>query len=266
MPAPPYLLIQISDIHFTPDGYMSPDGMPASSVRPTQNLTNALDVLATSGIQPDALLLTGDLANAGEAHCYQELAALLRARTPETQVVFLPGNHDARAAFRTHLLGEPGGGSEPINQIAWVGGVRIVAIDSTVPGQDWGEVGDETAAFLRATLATRAPEGTVLALHHPPIPSPIEPLTTIALRNPDRLAELIAGTDVRIVVCGHYHHEGVGTLASVPVWVSPACAYRADVTSRATFRGVPGSAVSRIDISGDDLTISVIPVPLTAAR
>ncbi len=44
--------------------------------------------------------------------------------------------------------------------------------------------------------------------------------------------EVIVGTDVRLIISGHNHHEGVGTLASVPVRVSPASSYRLDVLSR----------------------------------
>jgi hypothetical protein len=64
------------------------------------------------------------------------------------------------------------------------------------------------------------------------------------------------------VLSGHNHHGAAGSIGSVPVWVSPSSAYRADLTSTETFRGVPGSAFSRIDLSDDDVVVTVVAVPL----
>jgi len=90
-------------------------------------------------------------------------------------------------------------------------------------------------------------------------------MAEMSLCDPERLRDAIAGSDVRIVLCGHTHHAALGTLGAIPVWVSPASAYRADTTSTQVFRGVPGTAFSRIDLSDDGPTVTVIPVPLEAA-
>jgi 3',5'-cyclic-AMP phosphodiesterase len=102
-----------------------------------------------------------------------------------------------------------------------------------------------------------------VALHHPPIPSPILPMTRMALRDPERLRDAIADSDVRLVLCGHNHHEALGMLGRVPVWVSPASAYRLDTASTQTFHGVPGTAFSRVELSDDGPRVTVIPVPVT---
>jgi Icc protein len=137
----------------------------------------------------------------------------------------------------------------------------VVALDTTVPHEDFGALSEETVDFLIEVLASAAPEGTVLALHHPPISSPIEPMAKIALRQPQQLAALVANRDVRLVLCGHNHREQSGLLASIPVWVSPALAYRADVTSTKKFRGLAGSAFSRIDIDEHAVTVAAVSMP-----
>jgi 3',5'-cyclic-AMP phosphodiesterase len=250
-----YLLVQISDIHLTASGSLRP------GVRPRDNLVRALRLLDTTGIRPDVFLLTGDLADAGESACYDDLAGLLaEAASPSgASVIYLPGNHDERGAFHRQLLG--GSGDGPVNQTHWRDGLRIIALDSTIPGESHGALDDQTLDYLRTEIATAAPDGTVLALHHPPIPSPIQPMARIALRDPERLRDAIAGSDVRIVLCGHNHHEALGTLGPVPVWVCPAIAYRADVTSTQTFQRVPDIALSRIDLAHDGPTVTVITVP-----
>jgi 3',5'-cyclic-AMP phosphodiesterase len=256
-----YLLVQISDVHLTASGSLLP------GVRPRDNLVKALRVLDTTGIRPDVFLLTGDLADDGEGACYDDLAGMLAeaASRSGASVIYLPGNHDERGAFRRHLLGGPwdlgDSGDGPVNQTHWRDGLRIIALDSTIPGESHGFLDDQTLDYLRAEIAAAAPDGTVLALHHPPIPSPIQPMAQIALRAPERLRDAIAGSDVRIVLCGHNHHEALGTLGPVPVWVCPATAYRADITSTQTFQRVPDIALSRIDLSDDGPTVTVIAVP-----
>ncbi len=254
-----YLIVQISDVHLTSDGPLRP------GVHPRENLVAGLALLAASGLRPDFLLLTGDLADVGEASCYRDLAAIVgpAAEDVGAAVVYLPGNHDRRPAFARELLGRDTG-TAPINQVHWRGGLRVVSVDSVVPGEEHGFLAEETLDFLRTTLEPPAPDGTVLAVHHPPIPSPIELMSRIRLRNADRLAEAIAGTDVRMVLCGHNHHEGSGVIGATPVWVAPATAYRLDVTSETAFRPLPGSAFSRVDLDELGARASEIPIPLSA--
>jgi len=250
-----FTLVQLSDIHLTADGSLRP------GVRPRDNLVAALRLVNEARIAPDAYLLTGDLTDVGDAGCYEDLAALMRsqAEADGAEVVYVPGNHDERDAFRRHLLGVAGAG--PINQTHWCRGLRIISLDSTIPGVDEGALDNETLAYLAAELEARAPEGTVLVLHHPPITSPIKTMSRLRLQNPDELRDLIAGSDVRVVLCGHNHHDASGIVGGIPVWVSPALAYRADLTSTEKFRGVPGSALSRIDLSPTDHTVVTVPVP-----
>lgn len=257
-----YLLVQMSDIHLAGSG-VGPHG-----VRTRDNLLRALRQVEAAGLKPDVFLLTGDLADAGEGPCYDDLAAILAgaAGVNRASVVYLPGNHDDRDAFRRHLLDDgvdgPARPGVPVNQTHWRNGLRIIALDSTIPGEDGGALDDETLSYLRSELASPAPDGTIVALHHPPILSPVEPMARISLRDPSLLLDAIAGSDVRIVLCGHTHHEAFGMLGTTPVWVSPATAYRIDITCTAAFRGVPGAAFSCIDITDDGPRVTVIPVPV----
>jgi Icc protein len=254
-------LIQISDIHLTAGGTLLP------GVRPLDNLLAGLARLAEAHLEPDMFILTGDLADTGDPTCYEDLAQIMDEAAASTgaSVIYVPGNHDVHSEFRRYLLGlSPT--SEALNQVHWTGGLRVVSLDSVVPDEEFGALTDATLGFLGDTLATSAPEGTVLALHHPPIPSPIKPMSRLRLREPEALAEVIAGSDVRVILCGHNHHEGLGALASIPVWVSPSVAYRMDVLNREVFHKLPGSAFSQVIFDNGDATVSVIPVPLASSR
>ena len=252
-----YRLIQISDTHLTVEQDLF------HGVDPGDNLRAGLGMLSEAGIEPDVVVLTGDLANTGDPACYEDLRAAIAGfvGNSATTVVYLPGNHDLRPAFRRHLLGQEASDG-PINQVHWRGGLRIVSLDTVVPGDEAGALATETLAFLRGVLSTAAPDGTVLALHHPPIPSPVAPMARIMLRHPEQLGKAIVGSDVRMVLCGHNHHDALGSVAGVPVWVSPSSAYRIDILSRDKVRGVPGCAFSQIDLYEGGATASVVPVPL----
>ena len=89
------------------------------------------------------------------------------------------------------------------------------------------------AAARAARLAPRralhpAEHGTLLAMHHPPIPVPtMEPAAIIELLDQDRLAAVIEGTDVRQVLGGHFHYtSSAPSPASRSRWPRPAATPR----------------------------------------
>src|SRR4029453_16265072 len=98
--------------------------------------------------------------------------------------------------------------------------LRILALDTTVPEYHHGDLLPEQLDWLREQLATPAEHGTVLAMHHPPIPVPtMEPAAIIELLDQDRLAAVIEGTDVRQILGGHFHYSSHSTFAGIPVSV-----------------------------------------------
>ncbi|MBO0876188.1 MAG: hypothetical protein J2P19_22645, partial [Pseudonocardia sp.] len=114
--------------------------------------------------------------------------------------------------------------------------------------------------WLCAELATPAPAGTVLALHHPPLPSPAPLAAAIKLANPSALAAAIAGTDVRVVLAGHTHVVSAGALAGVPVWTGGAIAPTFDgLVTDGTLRGLASPCVSRVDLFADALLVTGVP-------
>jgi Icc protein len=250
------VIIQISDVHIVGDGRLH------DQVDSLDNLVSILRSVEEAGSPPDLLLFTGDLADKGEPEAYRRFRAAVEpaAERMGVPVLYLPGNHDTRAPFREHLLGgEPT--EDGIDQVCWVDGLRIVALDSTVPGQHHGELDDRQLAWLDAELSTAAPLGTIVALHHPPISGPSEFLDILTLQAPQRLAEVITGKDVLMILAGHTHHTSAGILGGVPVWVATASAYQMDVLGSGTaLRGLPGSAFSRIDVASGWAVATHIPV------
>ncbi len=255
----PTTIVQITDLHLVPEGSLLQDGLD-----PVPPLAAALDAVAGAGAEVVALVVTGDLVDAGDAASYRRLRGLMAEVA--VPVLYAAGNHDDRAALREHLLGEPAS-TAPLDHVAWFGGTRVVVLDSTVPGRAHGELTPDQLAWLADELATPAPDGTVLALHHPPLPTPSRLLAGIALRDPGALRVVLAGSDVRVVLCGHTHVTSAGTLGGVPVWVgAPTSTTWYGLTPSGGESMVRAPSVSRIDLFPDgELLASAIPVGATSA-
>ena len=240
------VIIQLSDLHIPSSGNLY------GTVDSLDNVAEILGVLESGGKKPDLLLLTGDLADRGEAGAYRRLRALVEpfAARIGFPVMYLPGNHDKRSEFRSNLL-DLEASEDNSDQVVWCGGLRVIGLDSTAVGGHYGELDDEQIDWLGAELARPAPFGTIIAFHHPPVPGPIEAINLLGLRDPDRLAGVIAGRGVKMLLAGHTHHASAGAIGGVPVWVATATAYQIDVPASGTgvLRGIPGSGFTRIDVT-----------------
>lgn len=236
--------MQISDTHLTGDG------APVHGLVDTAAaLETALARVTASGAEVDALLFTGDLAQNGEPGAYRRLRALAEpaAAALGATPIYAMGNHDERGAFAAELLGTSG--DRPLDAVHDLGGLRVVVLDSTTPGRHEGRLEDEQLAWLEAELATPAPEGTVVVVHHPPLRSPVPTVDLLRLHDSARLGEALAGSDARIVLTGHAHHTGCGAIGGVPVWISPAIVYRVDpLPPRGRLRATTGAGITRVDL------------------
>ena len=113
-------------------------------------------------------------------------------------------------------------------------------------------------------LATPAPHGTLVALHHPPIPVPLlRAAELIELHDQHLLAEVIAGTDVRGVIGGHFHFSSYSTFAGVPVSVASSTCYLADpAPAGRLLSAVDGhQSLTMMHFYEDRVVHSVVPVP-----
>jgi Icc protein len=173
-------------------------------------------------------------------------------------VLRVMGNHDARAAFREGLLGEPAS-DDPYHYVTWIGDLRVIVLDSTVPGAAHGELDQLQLEWLRAELVEPASEGTLVVLHHPPIPGPVPMINHLILQNPLALADVIQGSDVLAVLAGHAHHPISGAFAGVLCFAAPATAYTVDaLAGGSTIRGIEGPGFGLLHLYGRTAVASAV--------
>jgi 3',5'-cyclic AMP phosphodiesterase CpdA len=257
-PPPGITIAHLSDVHLLAHGVKQ-----YAAVEPEDGLRMALERLRRLDPVPQALVFTGDLADRSEPEAYARLRELVEpfAAGIGAQVVWVMGNHDARAPYAKGLFDSDDDG--PQDRVHDVAGLRIVALDTSVPDYHHGELTDDQLDWLRDVLSTPAEQGTVLAMHHPPIPVPtLEPAAIIELLDQDRLAEVVRGTDVRQILGGHFHYSSHSTFAGIPVSVASASCYTTDPAPLdRLISGVDGQqAFNTVHVYDDRIVHTVIPI------
>jgi 3',5'-cyclic AMP phosphodiesterase CpdA len=253
-----HVLIHVSDPHFLAGGARLGGRFDVEST-----FARTLEVIRAVHPHPAAIVVTGDLADLGEPDAYRRLRDAVEpvARSLGTVVVWVAGNHDERPALRQNLL-DLAPTEEPVTGVWDLDGLRLVALDTSVPGWHHGDLDPDQLAWLADVLATPAPHGTLLAMHHPPLPSHLPLFDILELRHQDELADVIRGSDVRGILAGHLHYSSHGTFAGVPVSVSSATCYTMNVARPAErVNGMDAAqAFQLVHVHPDTITHTVVPV------
>lgn len=248
--APTLRILHLSDTHLTGDG-----ALHYGTVNTREHLQRVLAMVEHRPI--DLIVCSGDVSDDGSIASYEiardvigefaarkfasgaaaagDPTATPDARAASLPVVFAMGNHDLLDLFE-QVLG-------PAQRVLHVNGWRIIVLNTAVPGAGYGELGAEQLEFLRHVLHghasdhahphpagqqgdVSAPHGSIVVMHHPPIPAQTDLLQALNLDDQDArtLAEILAGSDVRAILSGHYHQAITELFAGVPVIVTPGVA------------------------------------------
>jgi 3',5'-cyclic-AMP phosphodiesterase len=195
------LIAHISDLHIRPRGQL------AYGVSETNGMAErAIHALLRLDPAPDCLLITGDLTDCGLDEEFALLTALLD-RLP-FPVFAIPGNHDRREPFRRAFSAAgylPATG--PLDFTVEVGGIRIIGLDTLVPGKSHGELAETSLAFLNEALSEASSMPTMIMIHHPPFDTGIAHMDAIRLlAGGEELERIIAAhRQVQRLLCGHVH-------------------------------------------------------------
>ena len=253
-------MAQISDLHIKREGELSYGVVDTAAM-----LRRCVAQLLHAPRRPDLLLVTGDLVDSGSP---QEYATLRRLLAPlAVPAYFIPGNHDDRAALRAEFTDQPWLHQwPPYIQYAiddWP--LRIVALDSVIPGDDGGRLCDERLAWLDATLAAAPRVPTLVMLHHPPFRTWITGMDRHGLEAPEKFATVIARhVQVERIICGHMHRAIDARLGRMPVSVCPSPAHQIALDmapqARASFVMEPPAYQLHLWSAGSGLVTHTVPI------
>jgi 3',5'-cyclic-AMP phosphodiesterase len=259
-PLPTHTVAHLSDPHLLAERRLY------GVVDSHDHLRRAMQRLSQLEIPPRVLVFTGDLADRAEPKAYLQLREIVEpaAAGIGAEVVWVMGNHDEREHYARELFGEELVDGATQDRVHDIDGLRVISLDTTVPGYHHGELTDDQLAWLRDQLATPAEHGTVLAMHHPPIPVPlVRAAAFIELHEQQRLAEVVEGTDVRVIIGGHFHYSSYSTFAGVPVSVASSTCYLADpAPADRLMSAVDGhQSFTMMHLYDDRVVHTVVPTP-----
>lgn len=233
-------ILHLSDTHLFGDG-----SLHYGKVDTLAALQRVLDRAAELDLI-DVVVASGDLSDDGSVESYRLLHGLLEPWAAERGaiVVYAIGNHDRREQFE-EVLGAR-------TRVFGVNGFRIATVDSTVPGYGYGNLDEAQLDALRVALEEPTEGGTVVVLHHPPVPASTTLLAALELQNPAELLDVCATGDVRLILSGHYHHSLSTEADGIPVVVAPGVANTADpLALPGTERATVGSGFALIEVPAD---------------
>jgi Icc protein len=208
----PTLLLHFSDLH-----------LRAREDDADLRLARAVAAAAALRPRPQAVLVTGDLADEPAAEVYRRAhRALGELGIP---IHAIPGNHDDRDLLAMAFGGREQATGAPVHVLAYVGDLRLVGCDTTVPGSPGGALDSEQLQWLDRALSNEPARPTLLALHHPPLATGIVAMDEIGLDRADAASvqSLVeAHPQVLAVTCGHVHRTATAMFAGRPLLICPS--------------------------------------------
>ncbi len=216
------LIAHITDLH------LRPRGLTCYRVSDTNMLAErAVKALLASENRPDAVVLTGDLTDGDDPREYA-LARQILGRLP-MPVYVIPGNHDTSKGMKMALSDYPGicdSHGPDLCYIADIGDIRLIALDSSVPGSPSGKIGSDQLAWLDETLSKDS-RPALIAVHHPPAQTGITHMDNISLTDTEALADVIKKHDhVERLMCGHVHRPIISAFAGTVMTLAPSVAHQ----------------------------------------
>ncbi|HEX4033906.1 MAG TPA: metallophosphoesterase [Solirubrobacteraceae bacterium] len=207
------VLIQLGDLHIGAD-WVERD--------PLETLSATVDAILRLSARPGAVLALGDLAEHGSDVEYEAaFAELTRLGAP---IYVAMGNHDDRERLRL-CFGLEVADDAPLRYVTDIGPVRLVVLDTTVPGMEAGNLDGESLTWLDCELSDYPQTTTLLALHHPPLLTGSAAFDRIALTADSRCAlarVLERHPQVRRILGAHLHRPLLTEFASRPLLVAPS--------------------------------------------
>jgi 3',5'-cyclic AMP phosphodiesterase CpdA len=218
------LLAQISDLHIKRPGLLA-----YKKVDTTVYLRACVAKLNALQPRPDALIITGDLADFGAVPEYESLRRELSVLAIPYYLVV--GNHDHRASlqqvFPDHAYLRCGPAF--VQYTLDFDELALIVLDTQDPPNSGGRLCTERLSWLAGELERQRDKTVMVAMHHPPFECGIGHMDKQALdpQDAERLEALLNGyRNVERVICGHVHRSAVTRFGNTMASICPSPAHQ----------------------------------------
>jgi 3',5'-cyclic-AMP phosphodiesterase len=199
-------------------------------------------IMEVNELEPDIVVCSGDLTTFGFQQEYAEAKRYLDRLECEN-VVVVPGNHDSRNVGYIHfeeLFGER-------RRTLQVGGVTVVAVDSSEPDLDNGVIGRGRYPWIESEFAGHA-RMRVFVMHHHLLPVPGTGRERNVVYDAGDAIECLQRSGVDLVLCGHKHVPYAWRLEDLFI-------VNAGTVSTLRLRGNVRPCYNVVEVSGKHVTV-----------
>ncbi|MHA6482382.1 metallophosphoesterase [Paenibacillus sp. strain BS8-2] len=252
----PILFAHLTDTHIN-----VPDKNPLFSMDATKKLREAFAELGKLTQKPAFVVISGDLTQDGDTADYRHLRQILDEEQMKLGVPIhvALGNHDSRPCFREGYLGDQPS-EESYYYEVMEDGLRMVVLNTQVPGTNAGRLDREQLDWLSGVLSTPAPLGTIIVHHHPVLPTITPLMDSHLLENPQDLAKVIAGSDVIGLLSGHIHCNNIGVFQGVPSAAATGVAFGIEPTSNDSMKFIDNSGFNLVLVKSGQMIVHPMPM------
>jgi len=228
-------IVQLSDIHVG-SSLFQPDLLEAA-------------IAETNALAPDLVVVAGDLTTEGYRHEFETAHDYLKGiECPATVVIM--GNHDARSVGYRHFE-DLFGARERAETVGLAeGAAKVVALDTTKPDLDEGEVGREHYAWIDDEFRNWNQGPRILVIHHHILAVPGTGRDRNSLRDAGDVMALLRELEVDMVLAGHRHVPYVWSIGGVRVLHS-------GTVSSLRLRGTMPPSYNVIEIGGEQIHVTM---------
>ncbi|WP_211091392.1 phosphodiesterase [Pseudothauera rhizosphaerae] len=216
------LIAQITDTHVKQPGRLAYRRVDTAAM-----LARCVEAVAALRPRPDLIVMTGDLVDLGQPAEYDHLKTLLAPLG--IPMVAVPGNHDERESMRAAFAAD---GYLPAHGFLHFAiddrfPLRLIGLDTVVPGEGRGELCAARLAWLEEALAAAPQRPTLVLMHHPPFATGIGHMDRIGLEGADGFEAIVARhPQIVAVLCGHLHRSIHTTVGGRRVLTAPSPAHQ----------------------------------------
>jgi Icc protein len=206
-------------------------------------------VAETNELGPDLVVIAGDLTGEGYRGEFEECRRFLDDLSCPNVVVTM-GNHDARNVGYRHFE-DFFGARESARAVAIADGrAKVLAIDSTKPDLDEGEVGREHYGWVDAELRGWDEGPRIVVIHHHILAVPGTGRDVNNLRDAGDFMAILRELQVDLVLSGHRHVPYVWSISGVRV-------VHSGTVSTLRVRGTMPPSYNVIDLDPDEVRITL---------
>ena len=207
-------VIQISDTHLFAD-----DELEIFGVKSNAKFNEVINrIIAEDSHDADIILFTGDISQDETPQSYKKAADCLSALN--IPIYWIPGNHDSLDQAKSVFINTKNfNRHSTLSLPCW----HLIFLNTKMDGRDDGQLSHSELEMLKHEI-TISPVNKKLAIvmHHHPAPVGTPLIDHYILQNAKEFWDIIVGTNVELIICGHVHGDYRYQYNKVMIETSPA--------------------------------------------